>query len=124
MKPVLEVKGLVKHYPGAKALDGVDFDVLPGEVHCLLGPNGAGKSTLIKCVSGAVAPTEGAILVGGEPLPTSNRAPGGRDRPNRKLASLRMVRNLPQSPYSSRKRHTPSHRLRHVRTPSRTSTTC
>src|SRR3712207_6785993 len=68
--PVLEVRGLVKQYPGARALDGVDFDVRPGEVHCLLGPNGAGKSTLIKCVSGAVAPTEGQILVNGEPLPT------------------------------------------------------
>jgi ribose transport system ATP-binding protein len=67
--PVLEVRGLVKHYPGAKALDGVDFDVLPGEVHCLLGPNGAGKSTLIKCVSGVVAPTDGQVLVDGEPLP-------------------------------------------------------
>ena len=39
-------------------------------MHCLLGPNGAGKSTLIKCVSGVVAPTEGEILVDGEPLPT------------------------------------------------------
>ena len=52
-----------------RALSGVDFDVEAGEVHCLLGPNGAGKSTLIKCVSGAVAPTEGEILVDGEPLP-------------------------------------------------------
>ena len=68
--PVLEVRGLVKHYPGAKALEGVDFDVVPGEVHCLLGPNGAGKSTLIKCVSGVVEPTGGAVLVDGEPLPT------------------------------------------------------
>src|SRR3712207_8615188 len=70
--PVLEVRGLVKQYPGARALDGVDFDVRPGEVHCLLGPNGAGKSTLIKCVSGAVAPTEGAVLVDGEPLPAGD----------------------------------------------------
>ena len=68
--PILEVRGLVKHYPGAKALDGVDFDVRPGEVHCLLGPNGAGKSTLIKCVSGVVEPTAGEVLVDGEPLPT------------------------------------------------------
>jgi ribose transport system ATP-binding protein len=67
--PVLEVRGLIKHYPGARALDGVDFDVRAGEVHCLLGPNGAGKSTLIKCVSGAVAPTAGEVLVDGEPLP-------------------------------------------------------
>src|SRR6187551_326585 len=67
---LLTASGVVKHFPGAKALKGVDFDVRPGEVHCLLGPNGAGKSTLIKCVSGMVAPTEGEILVNGEPLPT------------------------------------------------------
>jgi ribose transport system ATP-binding protein len=66
---VLEVRGLVKTYPGVQALSGVDFNVRQGEVHCLLGPNGAGKSTLIKCVSGAVEPTAGEILVDGEPLP-------------------------------------------------------
>ena len=70
--PVLEVRGLVKHYPGAKALQGVDFNVRPGEVHCLLGPNGAGKSTLIKCVSGIVEPTAGEVLVDGEPLPAGH----------------------------------------------------
>jgi len=72
--PILEVRGLEKEYPGVRALQGVDFDVLPGEVHCLLGPNGAGKSTLIKCVSGVVEPTRGEILVAGEPLPVG--APG------------------------------------------------
>jgi ribose transport system ATP-binding protein len=66
--PVLEVRGLVKEYPGVRALDGVDFSVLPGEVHCMVGPNGAGKTTLIKCVSGAVTPTEGEILLDGEPV--------------------------------------------------------
>ena len=66
--------GSTRSIPGVRALDGVDFDVRPGEVHCLLGPNGAGKSTLIKCVSGAVEPTRGEILVGGEPLPVG--APG------------------------------------------------
>ena len=71
---VLEVRDLVKEYPGVKALKGVDFDVRAGEIHCLLGPNGAGKSTLIKCVSGAVEPTGGEILVNGEPLPTGDPA--------------------------------------------------
>ena len=69
MTAVLEVRGLVKEYPGVRALQGVDLDVQAGEVHCLLGPNGAGKSTLIKCVSGAVEPTEGEIIFAGEPLP-------------------------------------------------------
>jgi ribose transport system ATP-binding protein len=67
--PTLDVRGLVKEFPGVKALKGVDFDVRAGEVHCLLGPNGAGKSTLIKCVSGVVEPTGGEIFLGGEPLP-------------------------------------------------------
>jgi ribose transport system ATP-binding protein len=71
---VLEVRGLVKDYPGVKALRGVDFDVRRGEVHCLLGPNGAGKSTLIKCISGAVEPSGGGILVHGEPLPPRDPA--------------------------------------------------
>jgi len=69
MTAVLEVRDLVKEYPGVRALQGVDLDVQAGEVHCLLGPNGAGKSTLIKCVSGAVEPTSGTIVFMGEPLP-------------------------------------------------------
>jgi ribose transport system ATP-binding protein len=65
-RPVLEVRGLVKTYPGVRALRGVDLEVLPGEVHCIVGPNGAGKSTLIKCIAGVVAPTEGEVLIDGE----------------------------------------------------------
>ena len=74
MTKVLEVRNLVKEFPGVKALQGVDLDVLEAEVHCLLGPNGAGKSTLIKCVSGAVEPTSGEILFMGEPLPQGDPA--------------------------------------------------
>ena len=51
-----------------RALAGVDFEVRPGEVHCIVGPNGAGKSTLIKCIAGVVDPTDGEILLDGEPL--------------------------------------------------------
>jgi ribose transport system ATP-binding protein len=74
MKTVLEVRGLVKEYPGVKALQGVDLDVVEGEVHCLLGPNGAGKSTLIKCVSGVVEPTAGEVRFEGAPLPVGDPA--------------------------------------------------
>lgn len=59
--PLLRVTHLIKHFPGAKALDGVDFDVRAGEVHCLLGQNGAGKSTLIKVLAGAHQPDDGEI---------------------------------------------------------------
>ena len=71
-RPLLEVRGLVKEYPGVRALDGVDFDVRPGEVHCIVGPNGAGKSTLIKCISGVVEPDRRARSAS-----TASRSPGG-----------------------------------------------
>ena len=74
MKKVLEIRNLVKEFPGVKALQGVDLDVLEAEVHCLLGANGAGKSTLIKCVSGALEPTGGEIVFDGEPLPAGDPA--------------------------------------------------
>lgn len=62
---VVETKGLSKAYAGNMVLKKVDFTVCPGEVHCIVGENGAGKSTLIKLLSGAVAPTEGVVLVNG-----------------------------------------------------------
>ncbi|HEY2062674.1 MAG TPA: sugar ABC transporter ATP-binding protein [Amycolatopsis sp.] len=65
---LLSVRGIVKTFPGVRALDGVDFDVEPGEVHCLLGQNGAGKSTLIKVLAGAHTPDEGEITWRGEPV--------------------------------------------------------
>jgi ABC-type sugar transport system ATPase subunit len=65
---VLEVRGLVKEFPGTRALDGVDLEIRRGEVHALLGENGAGKSTLIRAVCGASQPTAGAILVGGRAI--------------------------------------------------------
>jgi ribose transport system ATP-binding protein len=65
-QPLLRVRGIVKEFPGVRALDGVDLDVDPGEVHCLLGQNGAGKSTLIKVLSGAHQPDSGEIRWRGE----------------------------------------------------------
>jgi ribose transport system ATP-binding protein len=65
---LLQMRGIVKTFPGVRALDGVDLVVRPGEVHCLLGQNGAGKSTLIKVLAGAHRPDEGQITWRGEPV--------------------------------------------------------
>jgi ribose transport system ATP-binding protein len=58
---LLQMTGIVKEFPGVRALGGVDLDVRAGEVHCLLGQNGAGKSTLIKVLAAAYQPDEGTI---------------------------------------------------------------
>jgi ribose transport system ATP-binding protein len=65
---LLTVSGVIKEFPGVRALDGVDLEVAPGEVHCLLGQNGAGKSTLIKVLSGAHRADAGEIRWQGEPV--------------------------------------------------------
>jgi len=66
--PLLQMSGIVKEFPGVRALGGVDLDVRAGEVHCLLGQNGAGKSTLIKVLAAAYRPDEGTITWEGRPV--------------------------------------------------------
>ncbi len=64
--PIVEMRGISVEFPGVKALDGVDFRLLPGEVHSLMGENGAGKSTLIKALTGVYKIDSGSIVVRGE----------------------------------------------------------
>lgn len=66
--PALRLEGIVKTFPGVRALDGVSFSVMPGEVHALMGENGAGKSTLMKVLGGIHQPDEGQIIVGEVPV--------------------------------------------------------
>ncbi|WP_336205297.1 ATP-binding cassette domain-containing protein [Nonomuraea sp. LPB2021202275-12-8] len=66
--PVLQARGLVKRYGQVTALDGADFDLMPGEVLAVIGDNGAGKTSLIKVLTGAVQPDEGELLLDGRPV--------------------------------------------------------
>ncbi len=64
----MEMRGIVKRFPGVLANDHVDFDVKAGEIHALLGENGAGKSTLMKILYGLYQPDEGEVLLNGQPI--------------------------------------------------------
>jgi ribose transport system ATP-binding protein len=62
------MRSISKSFPGVKALQNVDLDLHPGEVHVLLGENGAGKSTLMKILSGVYDRDDGTILLNGQPV--------------------------------------------------------
>src|SRR5665647_1035123 len=75
---LLSVEGLSKEFPGVRALDGVDFELLAGEVHAIFGENGAGKSTLISIIAGAQAQDSGTIRMHGAELRFSSVADARR----------------------------------------------
>jgi len=72
--PLLEMRGIIKRFPGVLALDAVDLTLRRGEVHALMGENGAGKSTLVKVLTGVYPRDGGEIVFGDQPL--SVRSPG------------------------------------------------
>jgi len=66
--PLVDLRRIVKRFPGVLANDGVDFTVLPGEIHALLGENGAGKTTLMNILYGLYQPDEGEVRFRGQPV--------------------------------------------------------
>jgi ABC-type sugar transport system ATPase subunit len=73
-QPVLQARGISRRFPGVLALDNVDFNVRPGEVHALVGENGAGKSTLINLLAGVYQPSAGVLQLSGRPVVLANPA--------------------------------------------------
>ena len=65
---MIDTQGLSVHYAGLHALDGIDFSLGYGELHCLIGPNGAGKSTFFRCLTGEQRPTIGDISLDGQSI--------------------------------------------------------
>ena len=65
---ILSARGLTRHFGGLKAVDGVDFDLLKGEVHALIGPNGAGKTTFVSLLSGRTPARSGTITLAGQDI--------------------------------------------------------
>jgi len=72
MKPILELKGITKRFPGVLANDNINLTLNKGEIHALLGENGAGKSTLMNILYGLYDPDEGEIFVNEEKINVSS----------------------------------------------------
>ena len=65
MTPLLTTKGLSRNFGGLRAVDNVDFTLMPGEIRAVIGPNGAGKTTFVSLVSGRIQPSSGMIVFDG-----------------------------------------------------------
>ena len=64
--PVLEIKNVTKTFGSTAALNSINFELLPGEIHAVAGENGAGKSTLMKIINGIHQPDSGDIYINGK----------------------------------------------------------
>lgn len=94
MDPILELSEIRKRFLGVTALDGVDFDLLPGEVHALMGENGAGKSTLLKVATGVYPPDSGSIRLAGSVISPHSPADAVRHGISTVYQEVNLVPNL------------------------------
>lgn len=91
---VLEIRNLVKDFPGVRAVNDVSFDIKRNTIHCLVGENGAGKSTLIKILTGAFARTSGKIFLNGEEYSAQNPKDAGEKGISTLFQELNVVDQL------------------------------
>ncbi|GAA6208506.1 sugar ABC transporter ATP-binding protein [Cognatishimia sp. WU-CL00825] len=97
INPAISVRGLKKAFSGKVVVDGVEFDLYPGEALALVGENGAGKSTTKNMLCGLLTPTEGEILVEGKPVERINAADHGVSAVHQELSlfgSLTVAENI------------------------------
>ena len=98
--PLLRIEALTKSFGGFVALDNINVDIGKGERFGLIGPNGSGKTTLVNCISGALRPSKGSVLFGGEDItamPPNQRSHRGIARSfqiPRPFRSMTVIENL------------------------------
>jgi D-xylose transport system ATP-binding protein len=121
--PVLETRGVSKHFGSVTALDGVDFEVRAGEVMALVGDNGAGKSTLIKCIAGIYSMDGGQVYSSGERVSINGPKDAARLGIEVVYQDLALCDNLDvvQNMYLGREAHDIFFRLREPEMESRTA---
>jgi branched-chain amino acid transport system ATP-binding protein len=95
MASALETQRLCKSFGALTVADNIDFRLEPGARHALIGPNGAGKTTFVNMLTGAIAPSSGRILLGGEDITKVNQAARVRRGLGRTFQVTTLFRSLP-----------------------------
>ena len=93
-QPRIEVADLVVRYGDVTAVDGIGFDIAPGELVTLLGPSGCGKTTTLRAVAGLETPSGGIIRLNGETVYSRQRAPQRAGREARRVDGVPVLRDL------------------------------
>ena len=93
-QPSVQVKNLSRHFGGIKALQNVDVDIKPGEIHGLIGPNGSGKSTFVNVLTGIYKPTTGSVHVAGQEVSGTSSHRMARVGVTRTFQSIRLFGDL------------------------------
>ena len=92
--PLLELKGLHKHFGGLRAVDGIDIQVARGSTHALIGPNGSGKTTTLNVLNGIYKPTDGQVVFDGVDMTAKSPHEMAAVGVGRTFQNIRLFRTL------------------------------